>query len=178
MKGFFSLFSRSGRLRKKTNGGRGPAARSAADGPPGQLRPPVMKDQVRDDGSAEKPEVPDPPLNGGASAGKEKGAFLRMVTGPDRDLFLDPFRYPDSGRGGSADEAGQGELYSAPAFRAEMRDEDIPFHRGGFADQTAGEWQESFRESFRILFDRAEETKEILSQLTETADEIRKELTI
>ena len=101
-----------------------------------------------------------------------------MVTGPDRDLFPDSFRFFESGRGGCADEEGQGEFYTGPVFRAEVRDEDIPFRRSGFAAQASGEWQGAFRESFRILFDRAEETKKILFQLTETADEIRKELTI
>ena len=73
---------------------------------------------------------------------------------------------------------GRDELYSIPEFRAEVREDDIPFRRGGFTDETSGGWKDNTQESFRFLLDRTDEMKEILSRLGETADEIRKELTI
>lgn len=71
------------------------------------------------------------------------------------------------------------EFSAVPEFRAEVREEDIPYRRGGFADETSGGCREPFpQESVRLLLDRTKEMEERLSLLNETADEIRKELTI
>lgn len=79
---------------------------------------------------------------------------------------------------GDAVYGGRAEFFSSPEFRAEVRDEDIPFRRGGFTGEASGERTDRMQESFRSLLERTEEMKEILSGLNETADEIRKELTI
>lgn len=84
------------------------------------------------------------------------------------------------GTHGDAARSGRDDLFSVPAFHAEVREEDLPFRRGGFTDgMTAGGGEsDPDRETSRLLLDRTEELKEILSRLNETADEIRKELTI
>lgn len=74
---------------------------------------------------------------------------------------------------------GPDELSAVPEFRAEVREEDIPYRRGGFTDETAEGCQEQLpQESIRLLLDRTKEMEEKLSRLNETADVIRKELTI
>ena len=80
------------------------------------------------------------------------------------------------------EEAGRGGrpgLFDVPEFRAEVREEDLPYRRGGFTDEASEGHRDPFpQESVRLLLDRTEEMEENLSRLNETADEIRKELTI
>lgn len=80
---------------------------------------------------------------------------------------------------GAAAGSGPDGLSAVPEFRAEVREEDIPYRRGGFTDETSGGCQEQIPQgSVRLLLDRTKEMEERLSLLNETADEIRKELTI
>ena len=62
-------------------------------------------------------------------------------------------------------------------FFTGIGEEEIPYRRGGFAGDPTGSGEPDLRESFRQLLARAEEAKEILGRLNETADEIRRELT-
>ena len=148
MNSFFSLFSKQGRRRKKT-----------------------------ENGWASSPQPAE-----GALSSEGAEAFLRMITESVRGAFSReisvPFHFSEPVQTGNAGDGRQEEFYSDPAFYAEVREEDIPFRRGGFVNRMSGEGQASSRESFRILFERTDEMKESLSQLTEKADEIRKELTI
>lgn len=174
MKGILSLFSMRGKRRN------GPMNE---EGKPLSFFPETQPDP---------PSVPEPDLRNGESLSEGgAGGMIRRMTELIRNLAVwteetireaaepkavDPILTEES-RGEVAFDGRDG-LFSVPAFRAEVSEENMPFRRGGFTGETAGDLREYTPEPFRLLLDRTEEMKEVLFRLNETADHIRKELTV
>lgn len=180
MKRFFSLFARRGRRQGKTGSAGISSLRFSAEEPADRSLSPEMTGFGRKGDFARSPDMlSDSPESAETSGGEEtKAAFFRMMTALLQTRFPREtvFSRPESK--GNVDETRWDGASFAPSFHAEVREDDIPFRHGGFTGEMPKEWEGSSQESLRLLFDRAEETKEILSRLNETADEIRKELTI
>ena len=126
-----------------------------------------------------RPVFPDPGDFSGTNGNTEEAAGpVRRITNGLRDLVL---RAAETIRLSSKDEAagsGRGEFDPGEMFQPEPREEDMPYRRGGFSGEAPDSMgTEDPRESFRLLLTHAEEVREILAGLNETADEIRRELT-